>query len=112
MLSKPLMSGSISGSCLGIYCAHAIHAFPFHKAGIIAGDGSGFGKPAIADDEKGVGGEQGGDDLLVGLQLVECRLHIGVFIGGVFEFDHHQRQAIDEQDDIGAFVACPSMTVN
>jgi hypothetical protein len=61
----------------------AVHAFPIHEPGIIAGDGAGFGKPAIADNEKGVGAEQGGNDLLVGLQLVKSCLDIGIFIGGV-----------------------------
>jgi len=41
---------------------------------------------------------------MVGLQLAESGLQIGIFIGGVFEFDYHQRQTIDEQDDIRAFV--------
>ena len=88
----------------GIDHAYAIRGFPLHEAGIIAGDGADFGKPAVADDQKGVGGEERGNELLVGLQLVIGGLHIGVFVGGVFQFDHHQGQAVDKEDNIRALV--------
>lgn len=44
------------------------------------------------------------DGLLVGLQLLESRLDGGVFVCRVFEFDHHQRQTVDEQNHFGALV--------
>ncbi|MPM20260.1 hypothetical protein SDC9_66689 [bioreactor metagenome] len=74
----------------------SIHALPLHEARIITGDGAGFGKPAVADDLKRVAGKQGGDDLLIGLQLVKGCLQICIFIGSVLEFDNHHWQSVDE----------------
>ncbi len=42
------------------------------------------------------------DLLLVRLDLVERLPDVGVLVGGVFEFQQHQRQAVDEQDDVRA----------
>lgn len=39
---------------------------------------------------------------LVGLNLVVGLPDVSGFVGGVFQFNQHQRQAIDEQDDVGA----------
>ena len=89
---------------LRVHDMGAIHAFPFHKAGIIAGDRPRPGKPAVADHQKGVRPEQRGDNLLVGLQLLEGRPHVRLFIRRIFEFDHHQRQPVDKQHDIRALV--------
>ncbi len=59
---------------------------------------------AIRNDQGFVVDKQGGDFVLVGLQLVESRPDGGVLIGGVLELDHRQRQAIDEDDHIRAAV--------
>ena len=38
---------------------------------------------------------------LVGLNLLESLPHVGVRVGRVLQLDLHQRQAVDEQDDVG-----------
>lgn len=88
----------------GIDHADAVGGFPVHKAVIIAGDRAGAGRPAVADDLKSVIGEEGGYLLMVGLQLAVSGGQVGFFFGGVLELDHDQRQTVDKEDDIGAFV--------
>ena len=34
--------------------------------------------------------------------MLECLPDVGLFVGGVLELQHHQRQAIEKQDDVGA----------
>ncbi len=46
--------------------------------------------------------KQIGNLLLVSLQLIESLPQVGVHIGGVLQLQQHQRQAVDEQDDVGA----------
>jgi hypothetical protein len=41
------------------------------------------------------------DLLLVGLKLVEGRPDRGAFSGGILQFDHRKRQAVDKKNDIG-----------
>ena len=40
--------------------------------------------------------------LFVRLDLVEGLPDVGVLVGGVLDFQQHQRQAVEEQDDVGA----------
>jgi hypothetical protein len=42
--------------------------------------------------------------VFVGLELVEGLVDVGVFVGGVFEFDDGDGQAVEEEDDVGAAV--------
>ena len=56
---------------------------------------------AVGDDERRVGREERGDLRLVGLELLEGRLDRGVLVGRVLELDHGERQAVDEEHDVG-----------
>ena len=82
----------------------AIGRFPGQEAAVGGGEGTGAGVQAIGDDQQAVVGEQAGDGEFVGLQLLEGGTNGGVFVGGVFEFDDDQGQAVDEQHHVGAFV--------
>lgn len=79
-------------------------ALPLAEAAVGSGERSGAGREAIGDHQQGVVGKEAGNFALVGLQLVEGGLQIGFGIGGVFEFDRHQGQSVDEQENVGAAV--------
>ena len=64
-----------------------ISSLPLHKAPIVAGKAARLGKPAITDDQQGIGDKEGGDELFVGLQLVKGGFDAGVFIPSIFKFD-------------------------
>ena len=49
-----------------------------------------------------IGAKQRGNLRLVGLELIEGGVQGRLLVPGVLEFDHHQRQAVDEQHHIGA----------
>ncbi|MBV6514224.1 MAG: hypothetical protein FMNOHCHN_03814 [Ignavibacteriaceae bacterium] len=85
-------------------CGLSVFGFPSHKPAVIAGNGSTTGIPTITDDEQTVVCEKRRNGLFIGLQLVECRFQVGVFVHGIFEFNYHQRQAVYKQDNIRAFV--------
>jgi hypothetical protein len=55
---------------------------------------------AVGDDQHLVVLEGVRDLLLVGLNLVVGLPDVGVFVGRVLQLDQHQRQAVDEQDDV------------
>ncbi|OQB32064.1 MAG: hypothetical protein BWY08_00076 [Bacteroidetes bacterium ADurb.Bin174] len=87
------------------FSACALHADrPSHKPAVIAGNGTTTGIPTITDNEQTVVSEKRRNGLFVGLQLVECRFQVGVFVHRIFEFYYNQRQAVYKQDNIGAFV--------
>ena len=60
---------------------------PGHEAVASGGEGADLGVEAIGDDEALVVGEEAGDVVFVGLELVEGLVDVGVFVCGVFEFD-------------------------
>ena len=62
------------------------------------------GLQAVRDDQRLVVVEQRRNFLLVGLQLVPGVPDRGVLVGGVLEFDHAQRQPVDEHHDVGPAV--------
>ena len=87
---------------------NTINGAPLHVALFIAGQRAHAGFGAIRDDQQGVVGEDIGDLRFVGLNLVVGLPNVGVEVGWVFQFNQHQRQAIDEQQDVGpARVARP-----
>ena len=55
----------------------------------------------VRDRQHRVAGEQRGQLRDVGLQLVERRPHGGAGVGRVLQLDHRQRQAVDEQHQVG-----------
>ena len=77
---------------------------PFGEVLPLAGDGAVAGAVAVADDEKGVVVERvidAGFAEVVGQVVVETGPHVQI---DGFELDEHQRQAVDEADQIGAAV--------
>ncbi len=58
----------------------------------------------VRGHEHGIGAEQGGDLVLVGLELVECPFQGRVLVAGILQLHDYQRQAVDEQHDIRASV--------
>src|SRR5690606_9886567 len=85
-------------------CGLSVFGFPRHKPAVIAGNGATTGIPTITDNEQTVVSEKRRNGLFVGLQLVECRFQVGVFVHSIFELYHYQWQAIYKQDNIRAFV--------
>ena len=82
----------------------SVRCFPGHEAGESCGDGTGFCFQAIGNYHKAVIGKQAGNCLLVGLELFECRPDSCVFIRRVFQFNDHERQAIDKENLIRPFI--------
>lgn len=74
------------------------------EAAFGGGEGASTGRDAVGDDEEGVVGEEAGDFAFVGLELVVGGFEVAFGVGGVFEFDDDEGQAVDEEDDIGAAV--------
>ena len=62
------------------------------------------GLQPVRDDQGLVVVEERGDLLLVGLQLLPGFPDRGVLVGRVLQFDHAQRQAVDEDHDVGPAV--------
>ena len=100
-LSRPRIRVSSWGT-RGEASISAIGRFPGHEAAEAGRERAGLGFQAIGDDQQAVVGEEAGDGGFVGLQLLEGGLDGGVFVGGVFEFDDDQGQAVDEEDHIRA----------
>ncbi len=69
---------------------------------------------AVGDDQRRVGGEQGRNLGLVGLELLEGGRDRGVLVGRVLQLDHGQGQAVDEPNSTRSArrVCWPSATVN
>ncbi len=82
----------------------ALDGAPWHETLFVGGDGADAGFQAVGDYQKGIVGEDRGDLLLVGLELVESIPDGGVFVGRVFQLEDGQRQAVYEDDDVGAAV--------
>ena len=66
------------------------------------GEGADSGFRAVGDDQQLVEGEERGDVRLVGLELLPGAFDCGAFVGRVLEFDDAEREAVDEEDDVGA----------
>ena len=75
---------------------------PRHEPLFVGRQRTDAGLHAVRDNEHRVPGEQRGNLLFVGLQLVEGAPEGRVLVGGVLEFDHRQRKPVDEQHHIGA----------
>ena len=80
----------------------AVDGAPGHEAFAVAGQRAHARLDAVGNHLQGVGVEQVGNVLPVGLQLVPGRPDVRIFVTGVFQLDHHQRQAVDEQHHVRA----------
>ena len=74
---------------------------PGHEPFLVGRQGPDPGLNAVGDDHGFVERKKRRDLLLVGLKLVEGRPDRGAFGGGVLQLDHRERQAVDEQNDVG-----------
>ena len=107
MSKTPLMQHFQLGRALGGDVS-PVDRPPGHEPLPVGGERADAGLQAVGDDQHLVEGEEAGDVLLVGLELVERPLDRGVLVAGVLQLDDGQRQAVDEDDDVGAAVAaCP-----
>jgi hypothetical protein len=73
---------------------------PGHEALAVSGERSRQRLAAVGPHQHLVGLEDVQDLRPVDLDLVEGLPHIGVQIGRVLQLDQHQRQTVDEQDDV------------
>ena len=81
---------------------YPINRAPSHEALGVCRQRTHQGVGAVRDHQHLVVLEHVRDLFLVRLDLVERLPDVGVLVGGVLEFQQHQRQAVDEQDDVGA----------
>jgi hypothetical protein len=87
----------------------AVNRAPGHEALAVGRERTQQRLAAVGHHQRLVGLEDVRDLRLVGLDLVEGLPHVGVQVGRVLQLDQHQRQAVDEQHDVGpARVIWPS----
>lgn len=79
----------------------AVHGLPLHESVLAGGDGPGLGRGQVAHHAEGVVDEQRGNLLHVVAQLGVGLRDVGCLARGGFELDDHQRQPVDEDDDVG-----------
>ena len=83
----------------------SIDCFPFHEAIFAGSNCTGFGGHLVAHNADGIIDEHGGDFLHVVAELPVCSRSIGFFSGRRFQFYNNDRNAIQEKQNIRAFVA-------
>ena len=82
----------------------SVRTFPCHEPVELGGDGSCLSLESVGNDRKPVAGKQGWDSLFVGFNLIVRGMDGRVFVGRVFQFYDNQGQAVDEENDIRAFI--------
>ena len=82
----------------------ARHRPPRHEPLAVGGQRADARRNAVRDHQRRVGAEQRRDLRLVGLQLVERPIEGRVLVAGILQFDHTERQAIDEDHHVGPAV--------
>ncbi|MNF62263.1 hypothetical protein D3C84_439400 [compost metagenome] len=78
----------------------AVDGAPVHEALGIGRQRAHAGFAAVGNHQNFVVLEQIRDLFLVGLDLVEGFAQVSLHIGRVLQLQQHQRQAVDEQDDV------------
>ena len=78
---------------------------PGHEPFFAGGEGADAGVGAVADDEGLVIDEEVADFGFVGLELGVGLPDVGFNVGGVFEFEDGEGEAVDEEEDVGAAMA-------
>ncbi len=71
------------------------------------GEGADARLHPVRDHHRLVERKEGRDLHLVGLQLLEGGPDGGVLVGGILEFDHGQRQAVDKEHQVGPTLDLP-----
>ena len=96
----------IEGVELGKGCVlvAAVLGLPLHEAVQPGSDGSGLVGAQVADDAEGIVIKHAGDVLHVVADLVIGVLRADLVLGWRFQLDQHQRQAVDEYDDVRAAI--------
>ena len=79
----------------------AVHGLPLHESVLTRRDGPGLGRSQVAHHAEGVVDEQRGNLLHVVAQLGIGLRDVGRLARGGFQLDDHQRQPVDEDDDVG-----------
>ena len=80
---------------------HAVNRAPLHEALGIGRERAQPRLAAIGNHQHLVELEQVGDLLFVGLNLVVSLPDAGLLVGRVLQLQQHQRQAVDEQHNVG-----------
>jgi hypothetical protein len=86
----------------GLAAAWAFGGTPGHEAAGAAGQGADAGEEAVGGDEEEVGGEEFGEGCFVTVHLVDGGVEVGLHVGGVFEFDGGDGEAVEEDGEVGA----------
>ena len=79
----------------------AVHGLPLHESVLTRRDGPGLGRGQVAHYAEGVVDEQRGNLLHVVAQLGIGLRDVSRLARGGFQLDDHQRQPVDEDDDVG-----------
>ena len=79
---------------------HAVDGAPLHETFAVRRQGAEPRFAAVRDHQQFVVLKDVGNLFFVGLYLVVGFPDICVLVGGIFQFEQHQRQAIDEEDDV------------
>ena len=95
---------SIKLSVLRIFIA-AIDGFPFHEAIFTRSNRTGFRSHLVTHNADGIVNEHGRDLLHVVTKLTVCVRSIRFFSGRRFQFNNHNRNTIQEKENIRALVA-------
>ena len=82
----------------------AVDCAPGHEPLAVGGQRADARGDAVGDHQRRVGAEQRADLRLVGLELIERPVDGRVLVAGVLQFDHGERQAVDEDHDVGPSV--------
>ena len=77
---------------------------PRHEPLAVGGQRADASRNAVGDHQRRVGAEQRRYLRLVGLQLVERTVEGCVLVAGILQFDHTERQAVDEDHHVRAAV--------
>lgn len=80
----------------------AVYGLPLHESVLARCDGPGLGRSQVAHHAEGVVDEQRGDLLHVVAQLGVGLRDVGCLARGGFQLDDHQRQPVDEDDDVSS----------
>ena len=77
-----------------------VHGLPGLEPLLPGGQGADAGMESVGDHQELVEGEQSGEFVLVGLELLPSVPDVGVLVGRVLQFDDAQRQPVQEEDDV------------
>ena len=77
-----------------------VHGLPWLEPLLPGGQGADAGMESVGYHQELVQGEQSGEFVLVGLELLPSVPDVGVLVGRVLQFDDAQGQPVQEEDDV------------